>query len=180
VDRTEAEAFPQGACFQCHEKNAAVEHSFVQFYPQLLDVALRKGTIKPGVEIPLNANGLYDAILEKGWKPAEEAYFAEKKKNPQSDLLQEHTLSMVGESLFEKKKTAEAVALFELVAREHPKSATAYATLGEAYAQTKQRQAAIDATNKSLALAEKDPALSDSDKQQLREGAQRRLQQLNK
>jgi hypothetical protein len=36
-------------CWKCHEDNAAVEHSFVQFYPELLKIARAKGTIKPGV-----------------------------------------------------------------------------------------------------------------------------------
>jgi hypothetical protein len=38
-------------CWQCHDKNAAVEHSFVQFYPELLKVARAKGTLKPSVHL---------------------------------------------------------------------------------------------------------------------------------
>jgi hypothetical protein len=38
-------------CWNCHEANAAVEHSFVQFYPELLKVAKEKGTIKPTVHL---------------------------------------------------------------------------------------------------------------------------------
>jgi hypothetical protein len=38
-------------CWKCHEQNAAVEHSFVQFYPELLKIAQAKGTIKPGVRL---------------------------------------------------------------------------------------------------------------------------------
>jgi cytochrome P460 len=38
-------------CWNCHEANAAVEHSFVQFYPELLKVAKEKGTIKPSVHL---------------------------------------------------------------------------------------------------------------------------------
>jgi hypothetical protein len=34
-------------CWNCHHQNAAVEHSFVQFYPELLKIAREKGTIKP-------------------------------------------------------------------------------------------------------------------------------------
>jgi hypothetical protein len=41
----------QNACWKCHEQNAAVEHSFVQFYPDLLKVAKTKNTIKPGVHL---------------------------------------------------------------------------------------------------------------------------------
>jgi len=37
-------------CWKCHETSAFVEHSFVQFYPELLKIARAKGTIKPGVE----------------------------------------------------------------------------------------------------------------------------------
>lgn len=38
-------------CWKCHEQNAAVEHSFVQFYPELLKIARAKRTIKPGVRL---------------------------------------------------------------------------------------------------------------------------------
>jgi hypothetical protein len=38
-------------CWKCHEQSAAVEHSFVQFYPELLKIALAKATIKPGVRV---------------------------------------------------------------------------------------------------------------------------------
>jgi cytochrome c551/c552 len=35
-----------GGCNACHNKNAAVENTFVQFYPTLLEIARAKGTIK--------------------------------------------------------------------------------------------------------------------------------------
>ena len=35
-------------CVECHTKNTAVEMTFVQFYPTLLEVARQKGTLKPG------------------------------------------------------------------------------------------------------------------------------------
>ena len=35
-------------CIECHTKNTAVERTFVQFYPTLLEVARRRGTLKPG------------------------------------------------------------------------------------------------------------------------------------
>lgn len=38
-------------CWKCHDQNAAVEHSFVQFYPELLKIAKEKGTIKPGLKL---------------------------------------------------------------------------------------------------------------------------------
>ena len=36
------------SCVECHTKSTAVERTFVQFYPTLLDVARAKGTLKPG------------------------------------------------------------------------------------------------------------------------------------
>ncbi len=43
--------FPGTAsCYTCHTKNTAVENTFVQFYPQLMEVAIRKGTVKPTFE----------------------------------------------------------------------------------------------------------------------------------
>ena len=36
------------SCVECHTKNTAVERTFVQFYPTLLEVARRLGTVKPG------------------------------------------------------------------------------------------------------------------------------------
>ena len=38
-------------CWNCHDQNAAVEHSFVQFYPELLKIAREKGTIKSTVHL---------------------------------------------------------------------------------------------------------------------------------
>lgn len=38
-------------CWRCHDQNAAVEHSFVQFYPELLAIARAKGTIKKTVHL---------------------------------------------------------------------------------------------------------------------------------
>ena len=48
-----ASAIPpsQNACWKCHDQNAAVEHSFVQFYPDLLKIARAKNTIKPSVHL---------------------------------------------------------------------------------------------------------------------------------
>jgi Cytochrome P460 len=35
-------------CIECHTKHTAVERTFVQFYPTLMEVARRRGTVKPG------------------------------------------------------------------------------------------------------------------------------------
>jgi cytochrome P460 len=41
-----ARANPKAACWQCHEDHAAVEHTFVQFYPTLKAVAQKFGSYR--------------------------------------------------------------------------------------------------------------------------------------
>jgi len=45
-DTKSAKANPKEGCFQCHDQHAAVEHSFVQFYPTLKPVAQKFGTYR--------------------------------------------------------------------------------------------------------------------------------------
>jgi len=49
-----AAANPKAGCWQCHEDHAAVEHSFVQFYPTLKPVAKKFGTYKEAAEKPVD------------------------------------------------------------------------------------------------------------------------------
>jgi len=43
-DAKTAETTPKDICWSCHEQHAAVEHTFVQFYPTLKPVAKKFGT----------------------------------------------------------------------------------------------------------------------------------------
>jgi hypothetical protein len=43
---------PEAGCNACHSANAAVEHTFVQFYPTLLEIAIAKGTLNPSYKPP--------------------------------------------------------------------------------------------------------------------------------
>jgi hypothetical protein len=53
TEKSVAPAAPgKNDCWKCHDQNAAVEHSFVQFYPALLNIAKTKKTIKDGVKLP--------------------------------------------------------------------------------------------------------------------------------
>ncbi len=43
-----ASAIPQSAdCYSCHQQHGAVDTTFVQFYPTLLETARNKGTLRP-------------------------------------------------------------------------------------------------------------------------------------
>jgi hypothetical protein len=50
-----AAANPKQACFECHDAHAAVEHTFVQFYPTLKPVAQKFGTYNAEREKVQNA-----------------------------------------------------------------------------------------------------------------------------
>jgi hypothetical protein len=39
---------PSASCYSCHADHAAVDTTFVQFYPTLLDIAKAKGTLSAG------------------------------------------------------------------------------------------------------------------------------------
>jgi len=48
-DGEAARPIPHAAdCYFCHEKSAAVDTTFVQFYPTLLQIAMRKNTLRAG------------------------------------------------------------------------------------------------------------------------------------
>lgn len=40
----------EASCYSCHATKAAVDNTFVQFYPTLFEVARRRGTVKPGYD----------------------------------------------------------------------------------------------------------------------------------
>ena len=47
--KTQVAALPTTErCYACHADNGAVDNTFVQFYPTLLDVATKMGTLKAG------------------------------------------------------------------------------------------------------------------------------------
>jgi|SRR5271165_569814 len=47
-DEISGKLVPTGAaCYSCHAEHGAVDTTFVQFYPTLLDIAKKKGTLSP-------------------------------------------------------------------------------------------------------------------------------------
>ncbi|MBI2682008.1 MAG: cytochrome P460 family protein [Acidobacteriales bacterium] len=164
-------------CFACHDANAAVEHSFTQFYPALLDVAIEKGTIKKGISVPLNAHRWSKVVTERGWAAAEAAYREDKAKHPES-LLTEGALNSLGYALLSNKKTTESIAVFELVTREYPTSANAFDSLADAYTEAGRVADARHATNKELELVAADGAMPAARKKSITDAANERLEKL--
>jgi hypothetical protein len=172
---TAAGALGGGACANCHSANGAVEHTFVQFYPTLLDFSIEKGVVKPGVHIPLNQSRFLKILKASGWEKTEEAYREDRKKNPDSDLLNEQALNQTGYQLLGENKNAEAISVFTLVTKDYPKSVNAYDSLGDAYAVDGQAEQAIAASEKELILVQSDSSLTADQKKQFTELARRRI-----
>lgn len=167
-------------CSNCHSKNGAVEHTFVQFYPTLLDFAIEKNVVKTNVNIPLNATRFLKILDNADWEKAEQAYYEDKKKNPDSDMLSEHTLNMTGYSLLQDKKTDRAIFVFKLMTKSYPDSANAYDSLADAYAAASQPQQAIAASQKEIELAQADPKMSADQKKRFQDLAQKRIAEMSK
>jgi hypothetical protein len=53
ADRKTASAMTpsKNGCWNCHEENGAVDHTFVQFYPEALKIARAKGTVNPAAKL---------------------------------------------------------------------------------------------------------------------------------
>src|SRR5215471_14150433 len=168
---TAGEAIVGPGCNNCHGKNGAVEHTFVQFYPTLLDFAIEKNLTKPGISIPLNQSRFLKIMETSGWEKAEQAYNEDKKKNPDSDLLNESALNAMGYMFLRQKKNSNAISVFELATKNYPKSANAYDSLADAY---------IAASQKEMALVQGDPNLKPEQKKQLLEIAQKRIAESQK
>jgi hypothetical protein len=176
---TTAAALGEG-CNRCHSDNAAVEHTFVQFYPTLLDFAVEKHLIKPNVSIPLNQSRFLKLMDNAGWQNAEQAYYEDRKRNPDSDLLDQAALDALGYNLLGAGKTTQAISVLELAAKNYPASTNAYESLGDAYAVAEQAGLAVAASQKELALAQSDSSLSADQKQQFTALAQKRIAAMNK
>ena len=173
----EGTAIPkEAACMTCHTKSAAVENSFGQFYPTVLKVALEKGTIKPGVRIPLSGNRFAELIEQKGWAEAKKAYEQEKKS--EDFALTEPVLNQTGYHLLSMGDQKTALAIFELVTQEHPQSANAWDSLADGYLAVDRKEDAKRATQTELTLLTNAKGIPEMQKQRLEKAAKERLSKL--
>lgn len=176
-DSQEGTAIPKDAsCLTCHSKNAAVENSFGQFYPTVLRVALEKGTVKPGIHIPLSGNRFAELIEKKGWAEAEKAYLEEKKS--EDFALTEPVLNQTGYHLLGMQDTETAVKIFELVTKENPDSPNAWDSLADGYVAAKRTDDARRATERELALLPSAKGIPDMQKERIAKAAKERLESL--
>jgi len=179
VDGKTGAKFPQEACWSCHHQNAAVENSFVQFYPTLLSVAYEKGTIKPSIHLTPGTARVQQLLLEQGWAKTEPLLDQIRATDPEATVLKESSLNAMGYRLFNAGKTADAVAVFERAVRDYPASPNAYDSLADAYLVAGKKSEALECSEKALQLLPETPTLTDSQRARIENAARERIQKLN-
>jgi hypothetical protein len=108
----------------------------------------------------LSAAEQIEAALEGGTIDEALRLYREYKADPRHAYVEtEDQLNNLGYTLLEKERVQDAVAIFELNAAEHPRSANAYDSLGDAYLKLGSKAAAIRSYRKSLKL---DPSNSNA------------------
>src|SRR5215467_4664648 len=101
-----------------------------------------------------NAWGLLGVIaMARGVQIALQKYYDLKQRPSSGYQLDESSLDQVGHTLLESGKTPDAIEVFKANAQNYPKSPDMYASLGEAYVRSGQKQLALENYEKSLALA---------------------------
>ena len=167
-------------CLKCHSDNGAVDHTFVQFYPTLLDFAVEKNLVKPGVSIPLNLTRFQKIVLNSGWEKAEQAFYQDRKNNPESDLLDVRSMELLAGYLQRQNRAGDALQVFTLVTRQWPTRAEPYEQLAQRYREASQPELSLETSRKELGLLDADATLSEPQKKRLRESAEKRIAELGK
>jgi hypothetical protein len=168
---------PDAGCLACHTANGAVDGTFVQFYPTLLEVAQKKGTLRSDFQpfTPSPAR-LYHVMEGEGWPAAEKLLATAQKDEPDAALVNPAALNSVGYDLLGAKQAALAVSLFVWIATAHPESANAQDSLAEALLAAGEPARARAAAQKALALAAGDPSLNDRQRAAIEQANRKRIE----
>ena len=174
-----AKIFPKTAgCFACHTTNGAVDNTFVQFYPTLLEVAEAKGTLKASYQpVPTPAK-FFQVINDQGWDKGHALLEETKAKDPEADIFKESSLNALGYQLSSAGKKAEAVAVLKLATAGYPASCNAQDSLAELYEANGQKELAIQSSEKAIELAASDTKVGADRKQRVIDGAKKRIERL--
>jgi hypothetical protein len=121
------------SCYSCHGKNTAVENTFVQFYPQLYEIAERKGTLNPNFEkLPITTAKLVQLIANEGWQKGRQALDQAAAHSPGAAVLAETSLELVITQLIQGNRATDAVSLAEWATALYPQSSALQESLSAA------------------------------------------------
>jgi hypothetical protein len=168
----------EAGCLDCHRRNGAVDGTFVQFYPTLLEVAREKGTLRPDYE-PFTPSpvGLYHLLEEEGWPAGRATLVTARADDPEATLLHPAVLNQIGYDLMAAKKAPVAVALFEWVVAQNPTSANAQDSLADAFEAAGEPDRARAAARRVLELLPRDTSLTGARRKALEQASRRRLEE---
>ncbi len=169
---------PEAGCLACHTANGAVDGTFVQFYPTLLEVAREEGHPPLGLPAvhafagpPLPRDG------ERGLAGGREAARGRdegRARTPHSSTRRRSTAW--GTTSSARSKPALAVSLFEWIAAAHPESANAQDSLAEALLAAGEPVRARAAAGKALALVPGDASLNDRQRAAIEQANRKRIE----
>lgn len=166
-------------CYACHSANGAVDNTFVQFYPTMLEVAQKKGTLKASYHPPvMSPPRFYQLVSEQGWGPAEKVLGEARSQDPQAEILEEAALNRVGYQLMTAGKKAEAVSLLEWTMRAHPKSPNALDSLAEAYVAAGRKADARKTSERVLQMLQADTSVPAQQRDALMAASKKRIESL--
>jgi hypothetical protein len=174
-----AKIFPKSAgCFACHTTNGAVDNTFVQFYPALLEVAEAKGTLNASYHPVPTPTKLVRIISDQGWDKGHAVLEEVKARDPEADIFKESALNLMGYRLLGAGKKTEAVAVLKLATENYPASCNAQDSLAEIYEANGQKDLAIASSEKAIELAGSDTKVGADRKQRVIDGAKKRIERL--
>ncbi len=103
---------------------------------------------------------------------------SERRKNSDSTALQQGFVNQLGYVAIEVQDPRSAVAIMQVNVDGHPKSSNAWDSLGDALLAAGQRDKALEASRKALALVDSDTAETEEQRVLIRQSAQAKLDQL--
>ncbi len=166
---------PDPGCLACHTKSGAVGTTFVQFYPTLLGVAEKKGTLRPDFAgLAPSPVRLFHTLAGRGWPEAKRALDAARAEDAVATLVNPAVLNSVGYELLAAHRADLAVELFGWIAAAHPGSANAQDSLAEALEAAGRPAEARAAARRALDLVATDKTLNDAQRQAVLEANRKR------
>src|SRR5215469_12522145 len=176
--RSAASKIPQSSCWNCHNQNAAVENTFLQFYPTLISVAYDSNTIKPAIHLAPTVARIEQLALTRGWASVQPLLDQARSQDSGADVLRESSLNSLGYRLLGAGKNADAVAAFEQAVRDYPTSANAYDSLADGYLAAGNKAKALECSEKALKLLSQSSDITPARRDQISESAKSRIAKL--
>jgi tetratricopeptide (TPR) repeat protein len=166
-------------CFACHTANGAVENTFVQFYPTLLEVAQAKHTVKASFQPWTPSPARVFHLTEAGeWPKAREALDVARKDDPEAIAGREASLNQIAYQLLAANKKPEAVEVLKYAQSVYPTSSNLADSLSELLEASGRKAEAVDEARRTLKLIETDTTTPAERKERVAKAARDRIARL--